>query len=86
MPVATIRAKTISDPENEFLNKCFKLDSTFQRNLLEMLESNFTLQFISPCKGRGKSDFSKIELDSQDRWQRLIYFLLNIDQGIFEDD
>ena len=44
-----------------------------------MLESNFTLQFITSCKGRGKSDFAKIELDSSDRWQRLIYFLLNID-------
>jgi hypothetical protein len=64
MPVATIRAKTNADPENEFLNKCFKLDSTFQSNLLEMLEENFPLQFITASKGHGKSDFAKIELDS----------------------
>ena len=39
------------------------------------------LQFLSACKGRSKSDFSKIEMDSLERWQKLIYFLLNIEQS-----
>lgn len=84
MPVATIltRVKTMGDPESEFMNKMFKLEPSFQSNLLEMLEENFTLQFITPSKGRSKSDFNEIEQDSTERWQRLIYFLLNIDQGL----
>jgi len=88
MPVATIltRVKTMGDPESEFMNKIFKLEPSFQSNLLEMLEENFTLQFITPSKGRSKSDFNEIEQDSTERWQRLIYFLLNIDQGLYEDD
>ena len=68
------RAKTTTDPETEFMGKLFKLESRFQANLLETIESNFKLQFLSACKGRSKSDFSKIEMDSLERWQKLIYY------------
>ena len=82
MPLAIMnRAKTTTDPETEFMGKLFKLESRFQANLLETIESNFKLQFLSACKGRSKSDFSKIEMDSLERWQKLIYFLLNIEQS-----
>lgn len=80
MPLLVMnRAKTTTDPETEFMGKFFKLESRFQANLLETIESNFKLQFLSICKGRSKSDFSKIEADSLNRWQKLIYFLLNIE-------
>ena len=71
MPVASIltRAKNIMDPESEFMSKSFKLNPDFQKNMLDMLEDNFTLQFLTPSKGRSKSDFIKIEQDSFDRWQ-----------------
>lgn len=70
MPVATIltRAKTMSDPESEFMNKPVKLDPGFQSNLLEIQDESFPLQFVTPSKGRSKSDFSKIEQDSTERW------------------
>jgi hypothetical protein len=39
------------------MNKLFKLNPEFQRNLLEMLDENFSLQFLTPSKGRSKSNF-----------------------------
>ena len=43
------------------------------------------LQFLQPCTSSNKkaekvaSTFEKIERESEERWRRIIYFLLNIE-------
>lgn len=42
------------------------------------MSQNLELKFIEKSKKKASSDFSKVELDSAERWKKMIYFLLNI--------
>ena len=69
------------DPETDYMNKSFRLNAVFQKNLLEMMSENLELRFVIPAKSVKQTQQVRYDADSKERWKRLIHFLLNIDQA-----
>lgn len=78
-----------ADAEVEFGNKQFRLNALFQHQMLQIIASDMQLNFLQPVVSKKEHSakkvekvaqtFERIERESQERWRRIIYFLLNIE-------
>ena len=69
---------TNRDPDIQFINTSFRLNSTFAENMLDVVSENLKLKYLKVSKKSSDIPFKVIENESRERWRRIIYYLLNI--------